>query len=163
MPTLGNVLAGLAHRLERKLLLQARIWKAPAQLRVVLGAVAVFGFRPHERRPAHRLDSARDEEPSVARRNGVTRRHDRTQSRRAQTVHGDAGDCFRQPGKEHRHACDVAIVLTRLIRRAEVHVLDLLGAHARTLHRFRDHHGREIVRTDACERAATAPDRRAHA
>ena len=73
---LGHVLSGLAHRLEREHRFHARIRKAPAERRVPGGPVAALegalGLPQHERRTAHGLDAARDEELAVPGTDGVT-------------------------------------------------------------------------------------------
>ena len=71
-PALGDVLARLAHRLEREHRLEPRVGEAPAERRVVdivrsPRGNAVSGFAIDEWRPAHRLDAAGDEEVAVAR------------------------------------------------------------------------------------------------
>ena len=127
---LGHVLAGLAHRLEREHRLHARIREAPAEHRVVDDLVAarerLVRLRHRERRAAHRLDAAGDEEVAVTRGDRVTRGDDGREARGAEPVDGHAGDGLRQPGEQRRHARDVAVVLTGLVRAAEVDVLDLL-------------------------------------
>src|SRR5580765_7291259 len=61
-PALGDVLARLAHRLEREPLLEARVREPPAESRVVERAIAArirrVGLGRHERRARHRLDTA---------------------------------------------------------------------------------------------------------
>ena len=85
-PPLGDVLARLAHRLEREHRLEPRIGKAPAERRVPRGLVAArkrrVGLGHRERRARHRLDAAGDEEVAVARHDGMTGRRRR---RRAPT------------------------------------------------------------------------------
>src|SRR5205085_4765587 len=77
---LGDVLAGLAHRLERELLGEEWIREAPAERRVVDDPVAarkgLVRLGHDERRAAHRLDAARDEELAITRRDRVARRDD---------------------------------------------------------------------------------------
>ena len=67
---LGDVLARLAHRLEREHRLHARVREAPAEVRVVDGDVAarerLVRLRDRERRARHRLDAAGDEQVAVA-------------------------------------------------------------------------------------------------
>ena len=163
---LGDVLAGLAHRLEWEHLLQLRIGEAPPERGVVDRLVAarepVLGLPQHERGPAHRLDAAGDEEVPVARRDRMRSGGDRRQPGRAQPVDRHAGDRLGQPREQHRHARDVAVVLAGLVGGAEVNVLDLSGVDAGTAHRLADHNRRHIVWTDVRECAAIAPDRRAH-
>ena len=80
------------------------------------------------------------------------------QSRFTVTPATDSGS----PASSARHARDVAVVLARLVRAAEPHVLDLARGNAGALDRLADHERREIVRAHARERAAVAPDRRAN-
>ena len=91
VPALGHVLAGLAHRLERELLLQPRVGEAPAERRVVDGAIAARERRVrlghHERRAAHGLDAARDEEVAVAGGDRVRRADDGGEAGGAEAVH----------------------------------------------------------------------------
>ena len=135
VPALGDVLAGLAHRLEREHRLELRVGEAPAERRVVQDAVAArergVRLRRRERRARHRLDTARDEEIAVAGDDRVARADDRGEPRRAEPVDGDAGDRVGQPGEQHRHPRDVAVVLARLVRAADVRVLDLAPAERR--------------------------------
>ena len=105
-------------------------------------------------------DTAGDEEIPVARTHRVTGGDDRGETRCAQAVDRDAGDLLRQPGEERGHAGDVAVVLPRLVRSAEVDVLDLAGRHTRALDRFADDQGGQIVRPLAGESASVAADGR---
>jgi hypothetical protein len=80
-PTLGHVLTGLAHGLEREPLGEARVREAPAEGGVDQRAVAARERRlrlgRHERRPTHRLDAAGDEEVAVPGRDRVAGADDR--------------------------------------------------------------------------------------
>jgi hypothetical protein len=167
LPALRDVLARLAHRLQRKLLLQDGIRKPPAECRVPHGLVpareGMFRLRHHERRSAHRLDAAGDEEIAVSGGNRMTCRHDGAETGRAQPVDGHACDALGKAGKQHSHPRDVAIVFACLVRTAEVHVLDLLRTHAGAADGFLDRQRSEIVRPDVRECAAVPPDRRPHA
>src|SRR5439155_17374788 len=73
---LGDILARLAHRLEREHGLHARVRKSPAERRVPDGLVPArepFGrLRHDERGAAHRLDAAGNEEIDVTRSDRVT-------------------------------------------------------------------------------------------
>ena len=143
---LGHVLAGLAHRLERKHLLHARIREAPAERRVPGRAVAVLRLRRDERRARHRLDAAGDEELAVSRANRMRSADDRREPRRAEAVHSDAGDALGQPSEQRAHARDVAVVLPGLVGGAEVDVLYLCRRDACPLHGLLDDEGGEVVR-----------------
>ena len=162
-PALGDVLPRLTHRLEREELGKSRVREAPPELRVVFGrVVADVGPRVHERRAAHRLDAAGDEEVAVTGSDRVRRRDHRGQSRSAKTIHRHPGDGLRQAREQDRHARDVAVVLARLVGGAEVDVLDLRRVHSRARNRLGDHRRGEIVRPDVSQSTAPAPDRRAH-
>ena len=67
-----------------------------------------------------------------------------------------------QPGQQRRHPGDVAVVLARLVRAAEVDVLDLRRVDAGSLHRRGHCDRRQVVRTHACQAASVPPDRRPH-
>src|SRR3954447_17248030 len=86
---LGDVLTGLAHRLEREHLLHLRIREAPPQMRVVHDLIPAWKclvrLRDDERRARHRLDTARDEEIPVAYLHRVTGADDRRQPGRTQS------------------------------------------------------------------------------
>ena len=80
-PALGDVLAGLAHRLEWKQLSQPRVRETPAERRVVQHTVAARKGRVrlgrHERRSRHRLDAACDEQVAVSCDHRMRRTDDR--------------------------------------------------------------------------------------
>ena len=85
-PALGDVLTRLPHRLEREHRLEARVGEPPAERRVPERAVAArvgpLGLRSGERRAAHRLDPARDDDVRVARDHRMARGHDGSETRR---------------------------------------------------------------------------------
>ena len=163
---LGHVLAGLAHRLEREHRLHLRIREPPAERRVPArlraAAERALGLRVDERRAGHRLGAARDEQIARPGANRVARPDDRREPGRAEPVHRDAGDLLGKAGEERGHARDVAVVLPRLVRGAEVDVLDLVHGNSRARDRLLDHERREIVGPLAGEHASVAPDRRAN-
>ena len=163
---LGHVLAGLAHRLERKHRLHLRIREPPAERRVPDGLVPARPGRVRlghdERRTAHRLDATGHEQVAVPRRDRMAGGDDCRQPGRAEPVHGHARDRVGQAREQDAHARHVPVVLAGLVRGAEVDVLDLARAHARARHGLLDHDRREIVGPLACEHAPVAPDGRAH-
>jgi hypothetical protein len=116
----------------------------------------------HERRAAHRLDPAGDEEVAVPGRDGVASGDDGRQSRGAEPVHGHAGDRLGQPGKQRGHPRDVAVVLAGLVRGAEVDVLDVGRVDSGALDRRRDRDRGEIVGPHCRQPAAVAADGRPH-
>src|SRR5918996_700723 len=152
---LGHVLAGLAHRLEREHLFHARVGEPPTERRVpddlVPARKGVLGLPNDERRPAHRLDPAGDEELAVSRADGMAGGDDGRETGGTETVDRHAGDLLRKAGEQGRHAGDVAVVLARLVGAAEVDVLDLAGGDARPLHGLADEERSGIVRAVAPE------------
>jgi hypothetical protein len=84
------------------------------------------------------------------------------QARGAEPVQGDAGDGVGHPGQEQRHAGDVAVVLSGLVRAAHVDVLDVTHRDAGPLDRGRNRERGKIVGADTGEGAAVATDRRAY-
>ena len=165
-PALGDVLARLAHRLERELRLHRRVREAPAQGRVVHRPVAAreggVRLRGHERRAAHRLDAAGHEQVAVAGGDRVAGADDGREAGRAEPIHGHSRNRVGQPREQRRHPGDVAVVLARLVRAAEVDVLDLRRVDAGALDRRGHRERRQVVRPHSCQAAAVAPDRRPH-
>ena len=160
---LGDVLAGLAHRLGREQLLELRVCETPAERRVVERTIAarerLLGLRRHERRAAHRLLAARDEEIAVARDHGMARADDGGETGGAEPIDGHACGRLGKPSEECGHPRDVAVVLAGLVGGAEPDVLDLLCGDARARDRLADHQRREIVGPDAGKRTAVTADR----
>src|SRR5207247_7986062 len=82
---LCHVLTGLAHRLEREQLLQARVRETPPERRVIDRSVAagkpVLRLAEDEGRAAHRLDSASNVEVAFTGGDGMTPRADRGEAR----------------------------------------------------------------------------------
>ena len=80
----------------------------------------------------------------------------------AESVHGDGRHLLGQPREQERHARHVAVVLAGLVREPNQTSSISPGRNARARDRLGDHERRQIVRPLARERAAVAPDRRAH-
>ena len=120
---LGDVLAGLRHRIDAVLLLHQRIDEAPADGGVLdLGRCAenASGALPMTN-GARVIDStppamAKSISPARIARAAVA---DRVEAGRAQPVDGDAGHAIRQARQQQRHARDVAVVLAGLVGAAE--------------------------------------------
>ncbi len=83
------------------------------------------------------------------------------EARRAQSIERDPGDRLREPREQSGHSGDVSVVLARLVRGAEIDVLDLRRVDARPLDGRSDRRGCEVVRPDVRQRAAVPPDGRA--
>ena len=86
---------------------------------------------------------------------------DRLEAGAAQPVDRLAGDLDRQPGEERGHAADVAVVLARLVRRAEDDVVDRRGVDPGALDERADDVRRQVVGPHVLQRAAVAAERRA--
>ena len=67
-----------------------------------------------------------------------------------------------KPASSTRHPRDVAVVLAGLVGAAEDHVLDQRRVDAGAIDHGAQHERRQVVGPDGRERAAVAPDRRAH-
>ena len=109
---------------DRPLVGHVRVDHPPAERRGVDGRVAggvrLGGLRQHVRRPGHRLHAARDHDRGVPDGDRACGGDHGVESRGAEPVDGRAGHRGRQAGEQRRHAGDVAVVLTGLVRRAEV-------------------------------------------
>ena len=163
---LGDVLAGLGHRIDAVARLHRRIDEAPAERGVVgldRARKRLARLAGDERRPRHRLDPAGDGEIHLAGADGARRIADGVEARGAQPVDGEAGDRLRQPGEQERHARDVAVVLAGLIGAAEEHFVEPrpVGLGVAGDERL-DRRGREVVGAHLGERAAVAADRGAY-
>ena len=137
----GNISSSRGFGKRQPSVVSQTVWLPARKRRVGLGH--------RERRARHRLDAAGDEEIAVARDHRVTGRHHGCEPRRAEPVHRDAGDRLGQAREQHGHSGDVAVVLARLVRAAEVDVLDLVAARTGALDRSRDRRRGEIVWTNA--------------
>ena len=161
---LGDVLRGLAHRVRVVHLGELRVEEAPAERRVLeLARAAVPGagrLGHHVRRPGHRFHAAADEHVAVADGDRVRGRVDRLQPGPAQPIDGQPADLDREAGQQHGHPRHVAVVLARLVRAAEDHVLDQRRVDAGAVDDGPQHERGEVVRADARERPAVAADRR---
>ena len=165
-PVLGSdVLGGLGHRVDAVLRLDQGVDEAPAERRVVqLGRARERALRlaEDERRPAHALDPARDQELRLARPDRARGQAHRLHARAAEAVDRGARHARRQTGQQRRHARDVAVVLARLVGAAQDDVVDRRRIEPRMAGEQRlDRHRRQIVGPHRRERPAIAADRRA--
>ena len=117
-----------------------------------------LGLQDDPRRAAHGLGAARQVQVALAEPQRPRGLVHRLEPRRAEPVDGDAGDLDRQAREERRHARGVAVVLARLVRRAEVDVADGRRVDAGALDRGADRVGGEVVGAHAGEgRRGSAP------
>ena len=161
---LGDVLAGLAHRLGGDAELgHPRVDHPPAEGRVVhrlrAAGEGALGLLDHPGRPAHRLDPAGQVEVALAGLDRPGGAVDRLQAGGAEAVDGRAGHALRQAGEQRRHPGDVAVVLAGLVGGAEVDVGDPLGVDAAALDHGGDRVRGEVVGADAGEGAAVGAHR----
>ena len=73
-----------------------------------------------------------------------------------------SGNVDGEAGKERRHARDVPIVLARLVRAAEDHIIQASGIEGDAIDRAAHSDGGEIVGANVSESAARTPDWRAN-
>ena len=162
LPTLGDVFGRLAHRIRIVLLGELRVDEPPTQRRVIGLAVAAvergFWLGHDIRRARHGLDAAGNEHVAVVGGDRVGRGVDRLETRTAQSVDGLAGHLDRQVGQQRGHPGDVAIVLAGLVGGAQDHVLDERRVDAGSIDDRPNDRRRQVVRPNACERPAVAPD-----
>ncbi len=162
----GDVLGRLRHRVDPVLRLQHRVHEPPADGRVVELGVAVEGggrLADDERRPAHALHPARDDQVGLPGPDLPGPDGHRVRPRPAQPVDGRPGHLHRQPGQQHRHPGHVPVVLARLVGAPEDHVVDRPPVHRRQPPRQRPHDmGGQVVRPDPGQHPAIPPERRPH-
>ena len=84
------------------------------------------------------------------------------ETRAAESIHRLPRHLYRQAGEQQRHSGDVPVVLARLIGAAEDDVVDPAGGRRGPLDQGADGDRGEVVGPDVGQRAAGAPDRRAH-
>ena len=85
---------------------------------------------------------------------------DGREARGTEPIQRHAGNRVGQTREQRRHPGDVAVVLARLVRAAEIHVLDLRRIDAGSLYRRCNCDRRQIIRTHFGQAASVAPDRR---
>src|SRR5438876_746672 len=162
---LPQVLRGLAHGVVPVLGLKSRIRKPPSQRRVPRGQVphsAVEVLRDRVRRPRHAFDAAGHEHLAFAGLDGPRRGSDRREARRAETVESQARRGYPSPREEVRRRGDDAVVLSRLVRTAEIHFVHEGGVHARASHDLAHDERPEVIRPDVLERALVSAHRGPH-
>ena len=118
----------------------------------------LVGLAEDERRARHALDAAADGDLGVARRDAPDGVAHRLETRPAEAVHGDGRHLVRETREERRHARDVAVVLARLVGRAEGDLIELLAEGRGALaERDEDVRG-QVVGAHRREPAAVAAD-----
>jgi hypothetical protein len=131
--------------------------------RLVPARIRALGLEQHPRRPRHRLHAAHQHQVGVAGLHGPARLHRGIQRGAAQPVDGVGGHAGRQPGQQHRHPPDVAVVLAGAVGVAERDVVDARRIELRRACKQRPDRVRgQVVRAHAGERAPRAPERRPH-
>ena len=162
----GDVLRGLAER-DRVIpeIEHARVHQAPAERRVgenPLAARERFAWlQRHQRSSRHALDATGDEQLRLAGADATGGVVHRLEPAPAETVHGHAGHALGKPREEQGHPADVAVVLARLIRGAEDHLVDGVVAEIGPIDHRADDVRREIVGSDRAQRSAVTPEGRA--
>ena len=160
----GQLLVGLAER-DGPLGRHPLVHEPPAQRRRdrgdVAGRVGARRLGQHPRGAGHRLDAAGEHDVGVARLDGPRTRHRGVERRAAEPVHGDGRHRGRQPGQQHGHPADVAVVLTGPVGVAPDDVADPLGVEVGRLRQHAgDRGGGQVVGAYVGQRAAEPPERR---
>jgi len=120
------------------------------------------GFAHDQGRPAHALHPAGEDELGLFGPDSARRGSYRVETAGAQAVDGSSGNGCRQAGEQHRHPRDVAVVLARLVRGTELHLVDDVGLERCPVDDRSDGGRGEVVGTHVRQRTAVAADRRAH-
>ena len=160
----GEQLVGLAQR-DRPLRRHPLVDQPPAQRRRDRGDVAgregPRRLGQHPRRPGHRLHAAGEHHVGVAGLDGPRGLHRGVQRRAAEPVHRHRRHRDRQPGQQHRHPADVAVVLAGLVGAAPDHVADRGRVERRRLGQHRgDRRRGQVVGPHLGQRAAEPAERR---
>ena len=124
----GHIFRRLTHRVGAVCGLHLGIHKSPAKRGIEQLHIASERRRTlaeHIGRARHRLDPSRHVELTFTRLDSAGRIRHGGESARAESVHGLARNGLREPSEQERHARDVAIVLTRLIRTPQNHIGNL--------------------------------------
>ena len=159
-----DILRSLAHRIW--VVKRGKTWvhQAPTHRGVVQllpAAEGLIGLAQDIRRAAHRLNATGNHHIAAARLDHARGDIDRLQPRRAKPIDGRARHAHGQSRKKRRHACDISVVLARLIRRTEVHIVDERAIDPSARHDRADRVRSEVVGTHRRKRAAVATNRRA--
>ena len=109
------------------------------------------------------FNAAGNRKLGLARPNGAARSTDRIEAGGAEPVQRLAWNRVRKPGKQQRHARDVAVVLAGLVGAAEEDFVHLRPVELGVLgHQRLDRRGGQIVGAHLGERAAETADRGPH-
>ena len=157
-----QLLVGLAQR-DRPLRRHPLVDQPPAQRRRDRGDVAgregPRRLRQHPRRPGHRLHAAGDARRRRRRTRSVREAdHRGVQRRAAEPVDRGRRHADRQPGQQHRHPADVAVVLAGAVGVAPDHVADRGRVEAGRLARARP--VRAVAARSSGRTSARAPPNR---
>ncbi len=157
-PFRGDVLGSFRHRVGAKCLQHLRVDEPPPKRGVFELEPArkrSVGLCEDERRPRHALDAAGDDNRHLPAGDGARGLRDRIETGAAQAIDRRPGHLLRQPGEQKRHPADVPVVLARLVRAAEDHVVYSGDVELRVPHtKLSDGDGCKVVGPNARQRAA---------
>ena len=161
----GNILGGLGHAFDAISFGDHLVDETPADRRVVdLGPPGKgrTSLGHDEGRAAHALGPARDHQITLTALDLPRPGDHRIHAGGAKPVDRVRRYGSRQPGQEHDHPRQVAVVLARLVRRAQNDLIEPRPVHRRVARQKRiDRNGREVVSPDSRQHPAITPDRRA--
>jgi len=156
-----DILGGLTQRDRGVPRRHRRIHEAPADRGVVQflrAAIRLAGLAQHVGRAAHRLHSSRHHDVAAARLDHARGHIHGLQTRRAEPVDRGPRDLHWKPRKQRRHARDISIVLARLVRGAEVDLVDKARIHAGPRHHSLDHVRSQVIRPHRGQGPTVTPD-----
>jgi hypothetical protein len=123
-------------------------------------AEGALGLGHDEGRTGHALDPTGDQQLHLAALDGTRGDADGVHARAAQAVDRRPRHLEGQPGKEQRHAGDIAVVLAGLVGAAVDHVADGLPVDSGiAVHQRLQRHRAQVIGAHRCERAAIAAER----
>ncbi len=161
---LRHVLRRLAHPIRMMHRRQPRIRKPPSERRIVRlrnpPLIRHLRLRHHDRRTAHALHPAHDKHIPMVRLDHPGSHVQRSQARRTQPIKRHPGHRLRKTSQQPRHPRHVSVILTRLIRRPEVNVLNQVSRHSRPPDRLTNHDRRQIVRPNRRQTTPITTNRR---
>ena len=158
----GHVLGSFRHGVATELAEDGRVGEAGTDGAVENGHIAAegfFGLGHYERRPAHGLGAAGDNQLALGHRHHTRRIQRRRQATATQAVNGNPGHGFRQPRQQAGVTRHVAGIFTGLIGIADHHVFIAGQLEPVALYQLTDHPGQQVIRTHRRQGATMATKR----
>ncbi len=158
-----DVLRCLAHGFVAVHILQSIVREAPSKRRIPhrlrAPGEAAFALGNGVGGARHALDTSCHEDLPLAGFDRAVSSIDRLQPGGAEPVEGHRSHLDGQAGQEGGHAGHIAVVFSRLIGAAEIHLFDLLRPDCSAFDRLPDDQRRHVVRAHGGQCAAVRADR----